>query len=189
MIQPPPDPAITDLLQAWSAGDRGAFDVLVPLIYQDLHQMAAGQLRREHAGSLTPTGLVNEAWLRLSARERIHVDHRGEFFAVAAQAMRRVLTDRARRRLAGKRRAHRDPISLDDLPAEHSEPEAELLIAVDEALIALAAIEPRLTRVVECRFYAGLSESETAAALGVTERTVRRDWLKARGFLATRLHD
>lgn len=155
----------------------------MPLVYDALRLLAQRHLDREgHANTLTPTGLVHEAYLRLVDRTRVEVSDRGQFFAIASQAMRRILVDRARRRLAEKRGGSAQPISLDE-QLYIAEAGADSILALDEALDRLSQLSPRLARVVECRFFAGLTEAETGEALGVTERTVRRDWLKARGWL------
>ncbi len=177
------DPLVTDLLQAWRRGDARALDQLMPLVYDALRLLAQRHLDREgQANTLTPTGLVHEAYLRLIDRTRVEVTDRGQFFAIASQAMRRILVDRARRRLAEKRGGSARPISLDE-QLYIEEAGADSIVALDEALDRLGQVSPRLARVVECRFFAGLTEAETGEALGVTERTVRRDWHKARGWL------
>lgn len=177
------DPEVTDLLLAWRRGDSRALDRIMPLVYDALRTLAQRHLDREgSANTLTPTGLVHEAYLRLVDRTRVDVTDRGQFFAIASQAMRRILVDRARRRLAEKRGGSARPISLDE-QLHIAESADDSVVALDEALERLANVNPRLARVVECRFFAGLTEIETGEALGITERTVRRDWTKARGWL------
>jgi RNA polymerase sigma factor (TIGR02999 family) len=177
------DPQVTDLLLAWRRGEADAFDQLMPLVYDALRALAQRHLDREgSANTLTPTGLVHEAYLRLVDRTRVEVTDRGQFFAIASQAMRRILVDRARRRLAEKRGGSARPVSLDE-QLYIAEAADDSIVALDEALERLAGVNPRLARVVECRFFAGLTEIETGEALGITERTVRRDWTKARGWL------
>jgi len=175
---------VTAILAEWEAGDPTAFDRLVPLVYERLRRLASGQLRRDAAGrrTLDTTGLVHEAYLKFVDGAALGLAGRAHFFAVAARAMRQVLVDRARRRQAARRGAGVAPLPLEanDLAIEH---DAETLLALEQALERLARTSERCARVVECRFFAGLTEEETAAALGVTPRTVQRDWLRARGRL------
>ena len=174
---------ITGLLLAWRAGEPDAFDRLFPLVYDELRRIAARQLGREQQGhTLDTTALVHEAYFRLVDQTRVAWADRSHFFAVAAQAMHRVLVDYARQYQAEKRgRApERVPLGDDMLLVEDR---ADTLLAIDDALRELARLDERLSRVVECRFFGGLTEEETAQALGVTARTVRRDWTKARGWL------
>jgi len=177
--------SVTSLLLDLADGDAAAADALFPLIYDELRRVAHRQLRAERAGhTLCTTALVHEAYLRLVVQTRAKWEHRPQFFAIAAQAMRRVLVDHARRFRAAKRGGGMERLSLDDADIPVAE-RAELLVALDDALRQLAELSPRLAQVVECRFFGGMTEAETAAALGVTERTVRRDWVKAKGWLAT----
>jgi RNA polymerase sigma factor (TIGR02999 family) len=180
----PPDDDITSLLQLWRDGDARAFDQLVPLVYQELHRMAQRYVAGERSGlSLQATGLVNEVCVRLIGWEGARWRNRQHFFGVSARMMRRVLVDIARRRGARRRggpaAVH---VPLDDLrvPAPTLD---EDLVAVDDALEKLAAADPRKARVVELRFFGGLSEDETAEALGVSLRTVQNDWAFARAYL------
>ena len=174
---------ITTQLHAWSAGELSAGERLFPLVYDELRRIAHAQLRRERAGhTLDTTALVHEAYLRIAARTQGEWTDRSQFFAVAANAMRHILVDYARRYHADKRGAAPHRVDLTDVMLV-AEARADALVAVDEALEELARIDPRLSRVVECRFFAGLTEEETAEVLGVTARTVRRDWTKARGWL------
>jgi RNA polymerase sigma factor (TIGR02999 family) len=174
---------ITTQLRAWQAGETTAPERLFPLVYDELRRIAHRQLRRERSGhTLDTTALVHEAYLRLADRTPAEFANRTHFFAVAATAMRRVLVDYARRYRTEKRGATPTRVSLTDTMLV-AEERADTLIAVDDALDELAHIDPRLSRVVECRFFAGLTEEETAEALGVTSRTVRRDWTKAKGWL------
>ena len=182
--------AVTDALGALQAGAPGAMDQLVPLVYGELTRIAHRQLGLEATGhTLSTTALVHEAYLRLVDQQRAQWADRVQFFAVAAHAMRRVLVDHARRHRALRRGgAHRRGVSLDALEATDAaalavEDRADVLVALDEALDRLAVHDPRQARVVECRFFGGLTEDETAEALGVTARTVARDWVKARGWL------
>jgi RNA polymerase sigma factor (TIGR02999 family) len=177
------DADITSQLLAWRAGEASAQESLFPLVYGELRRIAHRQMageRPEH--TLDTTGLVHEAYLKLVDRTRADWTDRSHFFAVAATAMRRVLVDSARRYRSDKRGGAPRRVSLTDsmLVAEQR---ADTLIAVDDALAELARIDSRVSRVVECRFFAGLTEEETAEVIGVTARTVRRDWIKAKGWL------
>ena len=174
---------ITGILLAWRAGDPAALDRLFPLVYEELRTIAHRQLRGENPErSLATTALVHEAYLKLVDQTRVQWSDRAHFFGVAAGAMRRILVDQARRRGALKRGGTPRRVSLSDVPVAIEE-RADTLIALDDALTELAKVDDRLRRVVECRFFAGLTEEETAEALGVTARTVRRDWTKAKGWL------
>ena len=175
---------VTELLRGWSDGDADAFERVLPLVYDELHRMAARYLAGERSTvSLQATALVNELCVRLLGWDPVHWQNRGHFFGVSARMMRRVLVDIARRRLAERRgggHAVRVPLESIDVPA--IEPGADLL-AVDMALETLAAADPRKAQVVELRFFGGLSVEETAAALGVSPRTVHGDWAFARAWL------
>jgi RNA polymerase sigma factor (TIGR02999 family) len=175
---------VTQLLRAWSGGDAAAFDSVLPLVYDELHRMAARYLGGERAHiSLQPTALVNEVCVRLLGWKQVSLENRGQFFGVSARMMRRVLVDIARRRLADRRGgAGAIRVPIDDLEIAASEPAADLL-AVDAALQRLAASDPRKAQVVELRFFGGLSVDETAEALGVSVRTVHSDWAFARAWL------
>jgi len=157
---------------------------MLPLVYEELRRIARRQLRNEGIGhTLNTTALVHEAYLRLATPSHLDIGGRAEFLAIAATAMRRVLIDYARQRTAQKRGGVRVRVELDDLEVA-ADGRAEQLMALDEALTALAASNPRLARVVDCRFFGGMSQEETALALQLTPRTVRRDWTKARMWLA-----
>jgi RNA polymerase sigma factor (TIGR02999 family) len=175
---------VTKLLRAWNEGDADAFDRVLPLVYEELHRMAACYLVGERSSiSLQATVLVNEVCLRLLGWNPVLWQNRGHFFGVSAQMMRRVLVDIARRRRAERRGGPdvvRVPLEGIDVPA--SEPDADLL-AVDIALEMLATEDPRKARVVEMRFFGGLSVEETAEALGISVRTVHTDWAFARIWL------
>jgi RNA polymerase sigma factor (TIGR02999 family) len=174
---------ITALLLQASLGDRAAMDQLFPLVYDQLRRMASSSLRRERPDhTLGTTGLVHEAYLRLVDQTRVGWRDRAHFYAVAALAMRRILVDYARRHRRVKRGGGQRPVSLDEGAVSLDE-RAENIVALDEALTRLAELNPRLSRIVECRFFGGLTEEEIAEALGVTTRTVKRDWAKARGWL------
>ena len=181
------DADITGLLMAWRGGDARALEALMPLVYEELRRLAHRQLGRERPGhTLDTTAVVHEAYLKLADQSRVRWSDRSHFFAVATQAMRRILVDYARRYRADKRDGARERVSLDDA-AVVAEERAAGLVALDEALSELAAVDARLSRVVECRFFGGLTEEETAEVLGVTARTVRRDWTKAKGWLSQML--
>jgi RNA polymerase sigma factor (TIGR02999 family) len=157
---------------------------MLPLVYEELRRIARRQLRNEGIGhTLNTTALVHEAYLRLATPSHLDIGGRAEFLAIAATAMRRVLIDYARQRTAQKRGGVRVRVELDDLEVA-ADGRAEQLMALDEALTALAESNPRLARVVDCRFFGGMSQEETALALQLTPRTVRRDWTKARMWLA-----
>lgn len=178
---------ITEALGELRNGTPGAMDRLMPLVYEQFRRMARRQLGAEPAGhTLTATALVHEAWLKLVDQTRVEWQDRAHFFAIASLAMRRVLVDFARRHRAARRGgingAAPTPISLDSVELSVTE-RADTLIALDEALERLAAVDTRLARVVECRFFAGLTEVETAEALAVSRRTVARDWALAKGWL------
>lgn len=174
---------ITGLLRAWRAGDDSAIERLFQLVYDEMRRIAHHHLGRERPDhTLGTTALVHEAYLKLVDQRRAHVTDRAHFFAIAARAMRRILIDYARRHRALKRGADPVPVSLDDATLV-AEGRADALLALDEALVQLGELDQRLSRVVECRFFGGLTEEETAQALDVTPRTVRRDWVKAKGWL------
>jgi RNA polymerase sigma factor (TIGR02999 family) len=177
----------TDILLEHRGGHRGALDRLFPLVYEELRVMAHRRLRGEPEGhTLATTALVNEAYLRLVDVTRVEWKDRAHFLAMASRMMRRVLIDYARMRAAERRGAGVHALPLEEALVV-SDNDAESLVALDDALERLTALNPRLTQVVECRFFGGLSEDETAEALGVTTRTVQRDWVKARGWLAEAL--
>lgn len=180
----PEDGRLTRLLQAWQHGDAVAADELVPLVYTELRRIAASRLRGERAGqTLQPTVLVHEAWMRL-ADQRAGWQNRSHFFALAAQAMRRIVVDRARRRIAAKRGGHAEQVPLDDVAYALASPlPDDRLLLLDAALDRLAALDPRQARVVELRYFAGLSVIETAEALDVSPATVKREWAAARAWL------
>jgi len=179
---PSPAGEVTGLLLAWRQGDQGALDRLIPLVYAELHRMAERYLRRERRGhTLQPSAIVNEAYLRLVGGQPPDWKNRAHFFAVAAQSMRRILVEHARRRDAKKRGGKGERYLLDTVVM--TEPRAVDLIDVDDALVKLAALDAEQGRVVELRFFGGLTEEETAEALEVSLSTVQRKWLLARAFL------
>jgi RNA polymerase sigma-70 factor, ECF subfamily len=178
---------VTDLLAAWSAGDRQALDRLMPLVQEELHRLARRHLRGERPGhTLQTAALVNEAYLRLVDQRRAEWHNRAQFLAIAAQLMRRILIDHARRVAVAKRGGGAERIPLDEACVVSGERAAEL-IALDDALGALAALDERKSRVVELRYFGGLTVEETAEALGVHSETVERDWQRARAFLRREL--
>lgn len=174
---------VTGLLHAWAEGDAGARDRLVPLVYEELRRRAAVQLRRERrAQALQPTDLVHEAYLRLVNQDRAAWHNRAQFFAVAAEIMRRVLVDRARAGLAAKRSGQWSRVTLDPSAVADDPVDADVL-DLDAALTALAAIDSRKSRVAELRFFGGLSLQEIGTVLDVSLATVERDWQLARAWL------
>jgi RNA polymerase sigma factor (TIGR02999 family) len=179
-----PSADVTRLLARWSRGEQKALDELLPLVYGELRRMAGRQLRAERQGhTLTPTALVHEVYLRLVGQRRTSWQNRAQFFAVAARLMRRVLVDHARARLADKRGGSAVFVSLEqagDPPAASSVAD---VLAVDESLARLAALDADQARLVELRFFAGLTVEEIAPLLGRSERTVKREWRLARAWL------
>lgn len=174
---------VTTLLIRMRQGDRAAEEQVVPLIYSTLHRLAANCMRRERADhTLQPTALVHETYLRLLGHGPHEWKCRSHFFAVAAQTMRRLLVDHARAHLAGKRGGLQKRIELDERLLYAEDHPAEL-IAMEEALQRLAAIDERQAHVVELRFFGGLSVQEAAEVLGVSDKTVKRDWAMARAWL------
>lgn len=174
---------ITQLLQAWSSGDERALEKLTPLVYRELHRVARHYMAREKAGhTLQTTALINEVYLRLVTFKEVNWSDRAHFFAICAQLMRRILTDWARRRRFLKRGSDAHHISLDEALVV-SRDRGPDLIALDDALRDLAAVDPRKSQVVELRFYGGLSVDETAEVLKVSSETVMRDWKMAKLWL------
>jgi len=174
---------VTVLLRRARDGDAAALDRLLPLLYDELRQLAHRQRRRHHAHeTINTTALVHEAYARLAGRAALNAEDRAHFFGLAARAMRDVIVDYARRQRAAKRGGDRPPLPL-DLVGELPDAQADEVLAVDEALRTLEAADPRQGRVVELRYFAGFSIPETAALLGVSEATVRRDWTTARAWL------
>jgi len=179
---------ITDLLNRWSAGDGQAFEDLVPLVYSDLKHVAQRNLRKEsHAYTLDCTALVHEAYLRLVDQKRMHWNGRAHFFGAAAQVMRRILVEHARQRLAQKRGSGAFHEPLDKAVAVALEPDLDV-VELDEALQALAVADPESARVVELRYFGGLSIDETAETMQVSPSTVTRLWTFARAWLYRRLN-
>jgi RNA polymerase sigma-70 factor, ECF subfamily len=179
---PAPPGEVTQLLLAWRQGDRAALDRLIPLVYTELHRMAERHLRRERPGhTLQPSAIVNELYMKLLGRQGADWQDRAHFFAVAAQSMRRILVEHARHRDAKKRGGQGTRYLLDTVVL--TEPRAVDLIAVDDALAKLSALDSEQGRVVELRFFGGLTEGETAEVLDVSATTVHRKWLLAKAFL------
>jgi RNA polymerase sigma-70 factor (ECF subfamily) len=182
-----PSQQITQLLQSWNQGDQGAIEKLVPLVYGELHRLAQRYMSDERPGhTLQTTALVNEAYLRLVDSTHADWESRTHFFAVCAQVMRRVLVDWARSRQALKRGGDVGVLDLDEALATTKQPGTNL-VALDDALNALAALDPRKARVVELRFFGGLSVKESADVLNVSQETVLRDWKLAKSWLRREL--
>ena len=174
---------VTELLARARAGDSSALADVFPLIYEELRRLAQQQLRREPDGhTLSPTALVHEAYMRLLDYNRVEWAGRAHFMAVAATAMRRILVDHARGHRSLKRGGRLSRVSLDAVELG-TEERADLLLAIDEGLERLKAVEPRQAQVVECRFFGAMTEEETAAALDISLRTVKRDWARAKAWL------
>ena len=174
--------AITQLLEAWRNGDSNAARGLVPLVYEELRLIARRQLGGNRTETLRTTALVHEAYLKLGRRSQLAVEDRHHFFAIAGKAMRQLIVDHARRRAAEKRGGQVPLVALEDADAPIAARAAEI-VALNEALDRLTAVDQGLGRLVELRFFAGLSVEETAAALDCSPRTIKRDWRKARAFL------
>lgn len=183
----PSSKEVTELLLAWNSGDEAALEQLMPLVYDELHRLAHRYLGGERAGHmLQTTALVNEAYLRLIDASRVQWQNRAHFFAVSAQLMRRVLVDFARARQYQKRGGGAQQVSLEEALVVSMERGAEL-IALDDALTTLAAADERASQVVELRFFGGLSIEESAAVLGISPETVKRDWQWAKVWLLREL--
>ena len=177
----------TQLLRAWADGDQAALERLTPRVYRTLRRIAGHQLQQERPGqTLQATALVHEAYLELIDIKNVDWKHRAHFFAVSAQIMRHILLDRARRRMTAKRGGDVERVNLDELP-DLGGNRARELIALEDALNALAAIDARKARVVELRFFGGLSVEETAAVLAISPETVMRDWKFSRSWLQAEL--
>ena len=175
--------SITELLADLRAGRREAFDQILPLVYHELRRAARRELAMRPSDSLSTTALVHELYLKFSRAGRTDWHNRAHFLSVASVAMRHMLVDRARRRRAEKRGGPLAHVTLDDALVAAADSRADSLLELHEALDQLAKLDERLARVVECRFFGGMTEQETADALHIAVRTVRRDWIKARGLL------
>lgn len=174
---------VTQLLAAWSSGDRSAFDKLLPLVHAELRRIAQRQMRQERPGhTLQATALVNEAYLRLAGDQGLEWRDRAHFFAVCAQVMRHILIDYARSRGREKRGGGAVQVSLNDALIVADDHTADIL-ALDEALSALERMDPQKARVVELRYFAGLTVEETAEVLDSSPRTVRREWRRSKAWL------
>ena len=180
---------VTRLLRDWSGGDAGAAERLMPLVYEELRRLARSYLRRERSDhTLQPTALVNEAYLKLVDQSRVSWQDRHHFFGIAAQMMRRVLIDHARAHAAEKRGGPQGKVSLEEANVPTGERAMEL-VELDDALQRLAEVFPRKGKVVELRFFGGLSVEETAEVLGISAETVMRDWKFAKSWLLRALSD
>lgn len=179
---------ITELLIDWSKGDQAALDRLMPLVYNELRRLASNYLRRERAGhTLQPTALVNEAYLKLVDQKNAKWQNRAQFFGISAQLMRRILVDHARQHQAAKRGgSNQQRLSITSAEEFAKQSEVDLL-ALNEALDQLAKMDPQQERIVELKFFGGLSIEETAEVLGISHATVERDWKMARAWLRRQL--
>jgi RNA polymerase sigma factor (TIGR02999 family) len=179
----PPSLEVTQLLLAWNDGEQGALDKLIPIVHTELSRLAHYYMVGERSGhTLQTTALVNEAYLRLVDSSRVRWQNRAHFFAVSAQLMRRILVDFARSRNYAKRGGGAEQVSLDESMIVSEDRDGDL-VTLDTALTGLAAVDPRKGRVVELRFFGGLTEQESAEVLKVSAETVRRDWRLARAWL------
>lgn len=175
---------ITELLIKWNGGDREALDRLLPLVYRELHKIASRHMRRESAEhTLDTTSLVHEAYLKLIDQTRANWQNRSQFYGVSANIMRRILLDHARKRLRQKRGGGAFRISLDDGSIDVSDERAQELVALDEALTRLASEDPEKAKLVELRYFGGLSIEETAEVMGIGTATVIRHWRTAKAWL------
>ena len=180
-------PGVTELLTSWCAGDESALAQLTPLVHDELHRLARRQMRNERAGhTLQTTAVVNEAYLKLVDLARVRWQDRAHFFAMAARLMRHILVDYARSHASAKRGGEVFSVSLDQAAEVCAEPSTDL-VALDDALRALALLDARKSQVVEMRFFGGLTVQETADALGVSPETVMRDWQFAKKWLQREL--
>ncbi len=179
----PPPQQVTELLKAWSNGDQAALDSLFPLLYRELRRLAARHLRQERSNhTLQPTALVNEVYLRLADLKNIQLHERLQFYAAASNVMRHILIDYARAHRAEKRGGNRQIVGLDE-GLVVSESRDVNLVALDDALTSLETLDPQKARIVELRFFGGLSVEETAGLMGISVRTANRKWQAARAWL------
>lgn len=187
-LMPPGPHQVTTLLKEWSDGDRTALEQLMPLVYDELHRLAHQHMRREKPGNVLQTSaLINEAYLRLVDEPRVHWQNRAHFFGIAARLMRRILVDEARKRDSAKRGGATIQVSLDEATSVAQE-QAANVVALDDALRSLEAIDLRQSEIVELRFFGGLSIEETAGVLKVSPGTVMRDWTFARAWLRNEMN-
>lgn len=178
---------VTRLLKAWSSGDRQALDDLMPVVYAEVRKLARSYLRRERSDhTLQATALVNEAYMRLVDQREVHWQNRAHFFGIAAQMMRRILVDHARMRKREKRGSGEDPVLLDEALEVASDRNLDV-VALDDALTALADLDSRQAKIVELRFFGGLSIEETAEVTQLSPATVKREWAGARAWLRREL--
>ena len=178
---------VSELLAAWSNGDQTALDQLTPLVYDELHRLARRHMRRESPGhTLQTSALVNEAYLRLVDQKKVHWQNRSHFFGIAAQLMRRILVDHARSHRRAKRGGDAYRVSLDATVIMSRERVVDL-VTIDEALSKLAKLDPQKSRIVEMKFFGGLSTDEVAECLHVSSRTIEREWRKAKAWLKAAL--
>jgi RNA polymerase sigma factor (TIGR02999 family) len=179
----PRPPEVTQLLRAWQNGDEAALETLTSLVQAELHRLARHYMARERVDhTLQPTALINEAWLRLIDWRNANWQNRAHFFAISAQLMRHILVDHARRRSYAKRDDERQKVSIDQALEVNLERSSDL-VAIDDALNSLSSLDPRQGKVVELRFFGGLSEEETAEVLKISAKTVQREWNKAKAWL------
>jgi len=184
--QSPDPPDVTRILHEWKDGNREALDRLIPIVYYELLTIASRQLAREwRHDRMQTTTVVNEAYVKLFAQRQVDWQNRGHFFAIAAQLMRRILVDHARRELREKHGGGAIHVELDDALSKPAEPSLDVIdaLALDAALQKLEALDPDQGRIVELRFFGGLTVEETAAALGISPATVKREWAIAKGWL------
>jgi len=186
-VTDPSSQDVTEILLRWRNGDQEALDQLMPLVYDELHRLANAYLRRERPGhTLQTTALVHEAYLRLVDQTHANWQNRAHFYGVAAQLMRRILVSHARTQQAAKRGSGGLKLSLDEVAMKAKQREAEV-VALDDALMDLAKIDPQQSRIVELRYFAGLNIEETAEVLGVSPATVKREWGTAKAWLYNEL--
>jgi RNA polymerase sigma-70 factor, ECF subfamily len=184
----PNEPQVTQLLRAWRSGDNRAGEQLLPVVYAELHRRAAAAMRREVDGhTLQPTALVHEAYMKLVGQKHADWQNRSQFYGVAAQLMRRILIDHAREHLAAKRGGGARPVTLSGVDVPNDSDEAVDVLALHEALERLSALDERQGKVVELRYFGGLSVEETAEALEISPATVKREWATARAWLKREL--
>jgi RNA polymerase sigma factor (TIGR02999 family) len=182
------DPDVTQLLRAWRAGDASAGERLLPVVYAELHRRAAAAMRREDAGhTLQPTALVNEAYMRLVGQRQAEWQNRSQFYGIAAQLMRRILIDHAREHLAAKRGGGAKQVTLSGIDAAADSDDAIEVLALHDVLERLAILDERQAKIVELRYFAGLSVEEAAEALEISPATVKREWATARAWLKREL--
>jgi RNA polymerase sigma factor (TIGR02999 family) len=182
-----PQQGVTELLVAWGEGDKTALDELMPVVYDELRRLAQNYLSRERPGhTLQTTALVHEAYLRLVDQKSVNWQNRAQFFGIAAQMMRRILINHARERNAKKRQGHATKVSLDDAVSLFEKRELDLM-ALDEALNGLSALDTQQTRIVELRFFGGLTIDEVSEVLGISPATTKREWESAKLWLRRQL--